>query len=463
MKLRALAAALAGAALMTACGGGDDDGGHAGTPLSCSVADRQDWLRGYMADWYFWYKVSPSPDPSGYATVEEYFDALLYPGSTVPGADFPEFDRWSYYQSTESFDRFYGDGQTLGYGVFVAGDEVVGAPNEPLLVRYVEPQSPAAAAGIVRGDQIVSINGRTSADIIGSDDFGVLTPAQVGDVVSMVLRTVQGADRTVTLTAAVFNLTPVPTSTVVTSNGGRKLGYVVVKDMISQSHAPLDAAFQNFKAQGVQDVVLDLRYNGGGLVSTAGRVASQVAAGAAGQPFATLLYNDRQASNNQTFPFVSLASALPMSRVYVLTGHRTCSASEQVINGLRGVGLQVVAIGDTTCGKPVGFLPEDDGCGTTFSVVNFESVNARNEGRYFAGFAPTESADGTDTCRVPDDFTTPLGAPNEPLLEAARLHADTGTCGWTTVARERPMALKPLPGRRTISSEPRETGRMWGR
>jgi hypothetical protein len=232
--------------------------------------------------------------------------------------------------------------------------------------------------------------------------------------------------------------------------------------MISQADAPLDAAFQSFKAQGVHDVVLDLRYNGGGLVSTAGRVASQVAAGAVGQPFATLLYNDRHASRNQDYLFQGLAGALPMSRVYVLIGHRTCSASEQVINGLRGAGLQVVAIGDTTCGKPVGFLPQDDGCGTTYSVVNFETVNARNEGRYFGGFAPTERDDGSDTCSVVDDFTTPLGVADEPLLEAARLHADTGTCGWV-VQRERPMAFKPTPNRRTPSTEPREPGRMIAR
>jgi hypothetical protein len=115
-----------------------------------------------------------------------------------------------------------------------------------------------------------------------------------------------------------------------------------------------------------------------------------------------------------------------LPRVFVLTGARTCSASEQVINGLRGIGLTVVAIGDTTCGKPVGFLPTSQ-CGTTYSVINFESVNERNEGRYFDGFAAT--------CAVSEDFQQPLGSPAEPLLNAARTYADTGTCPLGMTAR----------------------------
>ncbi|TDM09111.1 MAG: hypothetical protein C4K60_07185 [Ideonella sp. MAG2] len=127
--------------------------------------------------------------------------------------------------------------------------------------------------------------------------------------------------------------------------------------------------------------------------------------------------------------------------MYVLTGSRTCSASEQLINALSPY-VTVVTIGNTTCGKPVGFLPQADGCGTTFSTVNFESVNSRNEGRYFNGFAAT--------CSVAEDFSKSLGAVDEPLLVAAANHADGQGCpaasGRAQPQASRQSLLKPWQG-----------------
>ena len=205
-----------------------------------------------------------------------------------------------------------------------------------------------------------------------------------------------------------------------TTAAGRRLGYVTVKDMIGQALAPLETAFSRFRAEGVQDVVLDLRYNGGGLVSTGGTLASYVAGTrGSGRRYATLLYNDKRSDNNQSFGFSALTSALGLPRVFVLMGRRTCSASEQVVNGLRGVGVEVVAIGETSCGKPVGSLPTST-CDRTYSVINFESVNERNEGRYFDGFDAT--------CDVAEDFTSVQGSPADPLLAAASHFADSGNC-----------------------------------
>jgi hypothetical protein len=417
--------------LLAACGGGGDG--------SCSVADQQSWLRSYMGEWYFWYRNAPSPDPSAFATVDTYFQALLYGGD----ATFPA-DRYSYHESTESFNQFFGDGVTLGYGIFVAGLEVTGQPDQPLRVRYIEAQSDAAAKGVLRGEQVLSVNGRPASELIAADDFSVLTPANPGETITVVLRG-SGGDRSVTLTASAYPLTPVSTTAIVSSPLGRKVGYVVVKDMINQVQAPLDAAFMQFKAQGVSDVVLDLRYNGGGLVTMGRTVASYVGGNrSAGATYAQLLYNDQRAQyNNQTVPFQNPSAALGLARVYVLTGQRTCSASEQVINGLRPF-VDVVTLGDTTCGKPVGFLPAPY-CGTTFSVVNFESVNRDNAGRYFDGFLPT--------CAEADDLSHPLGSPAEGLLAAALQHADTGVCAVT--ARARPLAVRK-PGQRSTEAGERQ-------
>jgi carboxyl-terminal processing protease len=426
--------------LLAACGGGDysNDGNPTPPAADCSVAEQKTWVGNYMDDWYYWYRLSPRPNPASFNTVEFYFDALLYTGTDPT---FPS-DRYSFSQSTDSFNRFFGDGQSLGYGVSVAGLEVSGQPTQPLYVRYIEPLSPAATAGVQRGDQVISVNGRSAADLITADDFSALTAVNAGDAVTLLLRR-GGIDRSVRVIASVFSLTPVQPESIVITPSGRQLGYVIVKDMITQALAPLETAFARFRSAGVEAVVLDLRYNGGGLVSVAGSVSSYVAGPArSNRVFASLLYNDKRASNNQSFRFSSLASALGSSRVYVLMGPRTCSASEQVINGLRGVGVDVVAIGDTTCGKPVGFLPTPQ-CGVTYSVVNFESVNERNEGRYFDGFAPS--------CPVAEDFTKALGTGTEPLLATAARFADSGSCPAAAM-REAPLAKrsakarKPEPG-----------------
>lgn len=413
-------------ALLASCGGYDNT-------QSCDVVSRQSGLHDYFFDWYFWYALSPFPPPGSQPTLDAYFNALLYTG-TDP--NFPA-DRWSAHQSSQSFVDFFGNGQTLGYGVFVAGLEVTTPtpqPAAPLWVRYVEPLSPAATAGVVRGDQVVSINGRTAADMIAANDFSVLTAAASGDTIRVVLENTAG-QRTVDIVAGLFKLTPLPTAAVVTSPGGRKMGYLVVKDMIDQVVSPLTAAFASFTSQGVSELVIDLRYNGGGFLSIGRALASYVnPALTAGRTYASLLYSDKRSAQNTILHFFTPANALALTRVYVLQGPRTCSAAEQVVNALKPF-VDVVQIGDTSCGKPVGSLPVDDGCGETYTVVNFEVVNANNQGRYFNGLDAQ--------CAVAEDFSKPLGALDEPLLAAASNHADGIACPVAPAStRQRPLGAQ---------------------
>lgn len=433
------------AALLAACGGSDGGGGSA-PPLSCSIADQNTWLRDHFDQRYFWYALAPRPNPAGYATVQDYFDASLFGGDST----FPS-DRYSYKGPTADFDRFFGDGVSRGYGLSVAGIEVEGRPDLPLRVRYIEPQSDAAAKGVMRGETIVSINGRPASEYIAADDFGVLVPDNVGDQLQLVVRGV-GGDRSVTLVAQDFRLSPVTGARVVNTPLGRKVGYLVIKDMIDQVDAPLSSAFAQFRAEGVSEVVIDLRYNGGGFVSTGRLVASHVGgARTVGLDYVSLLYNDRGWAANQTFGFTSPANGLGLTRAYVLSGPRTCSASEQVINGLRGAGIEVVQIGDVTCGKPVGFNAQDGGCGDTYSIVTFESVNARNEGRYFDGLLPQ--------CAVADDLDQPLGSTTEAQLAAALRHADTGLC---PPVAQRAQPLSALRGDGTPKRRRAEPGEFQG-
>jgi len=438
---RTLIVAGLAAGLLAACGGGGSDYSSTTGAAACDVESQKSWLRDYMLDKYYWSGTSPNPAPAGYATVADYLDALRFPGDAVVPRD-----RWSYIQDTASYSQFFGAGQTLGYGLQVNGREL----QLPLRARYVEPQSPAALAGIARGDTIVSVNGRTAADIVGANDFSALSPAKAGDTVTVVIASASGT-RSVVLSAAVYSLVPVSTTRVLTLADGRKAGYLFLKDFVSQAEAPLAQALAEFNKAGATELILDLRYNGGGLVSTAAVLASLIGGSADnGRVFATLNFNAANAASNRSYVF-SAGAASPFTRAIVLTGVRTCSASELVVNGLKPH-MNVVTIGAASCGKPFGFVPKDS-CGNTYSAVNFESFNAAGQGRYYDGIAAT--------CSVAEDFTRALGDPAEVLTAAAANYIVNGACPAAVSAQPRPSAFTAR--QRAAVVEPGDRQGMWVR
>ena len=417
-------------ALLAACGDGYGDGGGGG-PLSCSVADQEAWLQAYFNDQYYFYAHSPQNPPQT-AAVADYFDSLLYTGGD-PRFPANVADIWSNITPSDKFNRFFGNGQDLGYGVFVNGIEVQGHPELPLVVRYVDPNSPAASQGIARGDQITAINGVPAATVITSGDYSALVASSAGQTLALDTHNV-GGDHHYSLLSTTYTLSPVNNTQVITSPGGRKIGYVLVKDMIDSAVSPYDAAFAQFKSAGVQDVVIDLRYNGGGLVGVGEILASYPAANLTNnQVYTNLTFNDKNQFQNVYYTFDPFAAALALPRVYVLTGPRTCSAAEQVVSGLSPY-VSVVTIGSASCGKPFGFTPQD-ACGSVFSAVTFQATNSAGTSIPFGGITPT--------CAVAEDLGKPLGALDEPLLAAAAVHADSGACPVVGGAATRAPAAAP--------------------
>jgi carboxyl-terminal processing protease len=185
----------------------------------------------------------------------------------------------------------------------------------------------------------------------------------------------------------------------------------------------------------------------------------------AGNTFERIVFNDKYPTTDPVtgapltpLPFLTTSQgfsgpkgrplpALGLSRVFVLTSSNTCSASESIINGLRGIGLQVIEVGTTTCGKPYGFYPQDN-CGTTYFSIEFKGVNATGFGDYPDGFSPANTTGVVGVtvpgCSVGDDFTHALGDPTEGRLAAALGYARSQDCpaASAALAAGRPSAAE---------------------
>jgi carboxyl-terminal processing protease len=337
----------------------------------------------------------------------------------------------------------------VGYGaVWVS---LATTPPRKLVVAYTEPGTPAVAANLGRGAQIVTVDG---VDLVNDNtQAGVntlnagLSPAASGDTHTFgVVDTPGAAVRTVTLTAAAITSTPVQNVKTLPVGTGL-LGYFQFNDHIATAESELIAAFTQLKQAGVADLVIDLRYNGGGYLDIASEVAFMVAGPGrtTGRTFELQVFSDRYTNStvnpvtlaaltpapfHSTAVGLSVASGTPLphldlARVFVLTGPQTCSASEAIMNSLRGVGVNVIEIGSTTCGKPYGFYPQDN-CGTTYFSIQFKGVNDAGFGDYSDGFSPANAVTPVlpvlaqlPGCSVADDFTHQLGDPAEARLAAA--------------------------------------------
>ena len=403
-----------------------------------TYTDEKNWLRAWIDETYLWYDEIPTSIRSiNYATPQTLFADLRTPALTPSGK---RKDQFHFLYNTAVWQALTTSGIEAGYGFEVA--IVKSTPPRDVRVAYTEPNTPAAAAGISRGARILFADGVDVVTSAGVDALNAaLFPSAAGQSHSFRLQELDGTIRTVVLASAQITKVPVQNvKTIDTASG--KVGYLLFNDHVATSEALLISAFDNFKAAGAKDLVLDIRYNGGGTLSIASELAYMVAGAAAttGKVFERLQFNRKNpfglsdadastgfhsTSRGLSAPAGRALPQLGLSRVTVLTGRGTCSASESIINGLRGINVEVNVIGDTTCGKPYGFIPQDN-CGTTYFAIQFQGVNNRGEGDYVDGIAPT--------CSVSDDFSHALGDPAEGRLAAALAFRDTAKCPAVTMA-----------------------------
>ncbi|WP_067066310.1 S41 family peptidase [Roseateles chitosanitabidus] len=434
---------------------------------TASLTTEKSWVRSYMDEAYLWREEVPTVDATAAAysgsdvgvALENYFKALKSTALTSSGK--PR-DQFSFVMSTREWNALSSGGVALGYGI----EWTMASPTPPRNIRvaYVEPGSVAANAGVQRGDTLVTADG-TAAD--AGDSAGVaalnaaLYPGALGQNHNFVFTPNGGGSRSVSLASANVTKTPVPTSQVLTGADGARVGYMVFNDHIAPAEAQLISAVRNFSTAGVTDLVVDLRYNGGGYLFIASELAYMIAGSAptSGKTFEQLRYNSlRSAETNSSdarTPFYNQSCvlvgnnctsqqplpALNLKRVFILAQSGTCSASEALINGLRGVDIDVVLIGGTTCGKPYGFTAKDN-CGYSYFPIEFVGANNKGFGDYADGFVPAGTgATGVKGCRVTDDLDHALGDTGERMLAAAMQYRLTGSCPVTASEAPRATAL----------------------
>ncbi|HTP38989.1 MAG TPA: S41 family peptidase [Steroidobacteraceae bacterium] len=441
------------------------------------------WLRSWNNDLYLWYSEVTDVNPAAYSNTLDYFAQLKTFATTASGAD---KDKFHFTYPTAEWESLSNSGVDVGYGI--SWVLISSTPPREARAALVEPGTTAASDGVSRGDEVVSVDGvgindNTSAGIDTLNEG--LFPTVAGTAHTIVLQPVGGgANYSVTLTPAAIATSSVY-QPIAISTGTGAVGYLLFNDHLAPAEQEFATAIATLKADNVTDLVLDMRYNGGGYLDIASEAAYMIAgpANTAGKNFETTVFNDKHPTvdpvTGQTItptPFITTAegfsetqgTALPylgLSRVFVLTGPDTCSASESVINGLRGAGVTVIQIGSTTCGKPYGFYPQDN-CGTTYFSIQFQGVNNAGFGDYPDGFAPANQTPSNvgyhiPGCSVADDFTHQLGDVAEARLAAAlayRASGATGTCPAATGVSGRASILSTTAG--AGSDAAHEDGRL---
>lgn len=412
---------IAGLALVGCGGGGGGDGGGTIAQTGCSVAQQKQFVFDVLEDWYFFNDFAgqtakyASFDINAPADAQAVLDGLRY---------LPLDTNFSFLTTVESDQQFFGEGEFVGFGF---GSKFLDpGTNSDLRVIRVFEGSPAAQAGFARGFQILEIDGRTIADISQAEGVNsAFGPAEEGVSREFRVRDLAGAESVVTVTKALFTIDPVPPvpARVIDLNG-TPVGYLNLRTFISTAEPKLNTVFTEFANQNVQNIVIDVRYNSGGLVRIAEQLGDLLGGTVAnGQIFSETRFYSARSNNNDNKVFAQLPASLPLlQRVVFLTTRTSASASELMINSM-GPHTTVAVIGTATSGKPVGQSAFD--CETSnpvnrFRAVTFEIVNSLGEGRYFDGIPAT--------CQAEDDLNFPLGDVNEASLAAALSYIETGVC-----------------------------------
>lgn len=414
---------------MISGGGGTPTPSPTPTPTACSLRAQQDFADQVLNEWYLFPDLLATVNPASFNSVQSFLDARVAP-ARAQGRD----QGFTFATSISEENALINSGSSAGFGIRLTFDTTA---NRVFVVEAYEGAN-GLAGGLDRGSEITAIGTgsaalQTVSSLMASGGpqavINALGPSTAG--VARVLRFVQPGGATVerSITKSDFALDPVSDryGTLILNDGGRRVGYLNLRTfIISDAAAQLRQAYGQFAAQGVTELIIDFRYNGGGLVSVAETMGDLMGAGRVGQVFSRTVLRPSKASQNETRTFRSETNAIAPTRIAFITTNATASASELVANAMIPyVGNNLAIVGANTSGKPVGqFGFDQTACDLRVRAVTFQTLNASNQGDYFNGLAGVFP----NTCRAGDDISRPLGDPREASIAAALDFLGGRTC-----------------------------------
>lgn len=440
MTFRRGVSALVMAAMLSSCGGGGDGGsltvvpggggnGTGGatptpstpTPTACTLRDRQNWVRGRLDEWYLFPETLPTAlDPSGFPTVQDYLDALT---ATARAQRRDRF--FTYITSIAEENAFINSGASAGFGVRLSFEQA-----GRLFIAEAFENAPAFQGGIDRGDEVLAIGDSVAslvpvATLLARDGqnaiHAALGPATPGLARTLRVGQPGQASRTVTITKADYALAPVSPryGARVIEDGGRRVGYINLRTFgTSTAEQPLRDAFLSFRQQGITNLIIDVRYNGGGLVRIAELVGDLMGANrTTGDVLSYTVFRPSKSGENEQRNFRPQPESIAPARVAFITTGASASASEFIVNNaVPYLGANAALIGTNSFGKPVGQIAQDRAaCDDRLRVVAFATQNSQRRNDYFDGLIRTVQA----SCQAADDIGFPLGDAREASVARA--------------------------------------------
>jgi C-terminal processing protease CtpA/Prc len=466
MKQSRFGALVALVAVLGGCGGGGDGGSGSGTtpPVAvtptptpttsgtCSLRDRQDWAAAQLREFYLFPETLPAAlDPAGFTSVQAYIDGL-----TATARSQRRDRNFTFITSIREENAFFSSGSSAGFGIRLATDP----SNRRLLVSEAFEGAPALAAGIDRGTEILAIgtssgNLRLVSDILASEGGAGLTnalgPTTAGTARVLRVSDPAGGTRELSVAKADFELTPVSSryGARILNDGGRQVGYLNLRTFISTADPALRDAFASFQAARVTEVIVDFRYNGGGLVSIAELMGDLLGANRTGADvFSITAFRPEKSSNNETRLFSPQPQSIAPTKIAFIGTGATASASELVINSfVPYLGDRAALIGTNTFGKPVGQIGIDRAaCDDRLRVVAFATQNRDRQGDYYDGLKTTVRA----SCAAGDDLAFQLGDPREASVRSALDFLAGRSCSTISSAAREASVTPTASARRAL-------------